>query len=263
VAVGAPPPTICYRQQAGWRRQYRHRGGRARIVGRLYAAHGWGLQRDQRDVVRQAQFQFHSRRRAGRRIVLYPNVMLVHPSVPAKTVPQFIAHARANAGRLTMASSGIGSPGHVAGELFKMMTGVNMVHVPYRGSGPALTDLLGGQVQVSFPSMASSIEYVRAGKLRAMAVATATRSEAPRDVPTVGEFVPGYEASGWYGIGAPRATPVDIVDKLNKEVNAALDDPKMKARLADLGGVPLPGSPAEFGKLIADETEKWAKVIKF
>jgi len=196
-------------------------------------------------------------------IVLYPNVMLVNPSVPAKTVPQFIAHARANAGRLTMASSGIGSPGHVAGELFKMMTGVNMVHVPYRGSGPALTDLLGGQVQVSFPSMASSIEYVRAGKLRAMAVATATRSEALPDVPTVGEFVPGYEASGWYGIGAPRATPVDIVDKLNKEVNAALDDPKMKARLADLGGVPLPGSPAEFGKLIADETEKWAKVIKF
>ena len=196
-------------------------------------------------------------------IVVYPDIMLVNPSVPAKTVPQFIAHARANAGRLTMASSGIGSPGHVAGELFKMMTGVNMVHVPYRGSGPALTDLLGGQVQVSFPSMASSIEYVRAGKLRAMAVATATRSEALPDVPTVGEFVPGYEASGWYGIGAPRATPVDIVDKLNKEVNAALDDPKMKARLADLGGVPLPGSPAEFGKLIADETEKWAKVIKF
>jgi tripartite-type tricarboxylate transporter receptor subunit TctC len=196
-------------------------------------------------------------------IVVYPNIMSVNPSVPAKTVPEFISYAKANPDKLTVASSGIGSPGHVAGELFKMMAGVDMVHVPYRSAGLALTDLLAGQVQVGFPSMPSSIEYIRAGKLRALAVATAARSEALPDVPTVGEFVPGYEASGWFGVGAPRATPAEIVDKLNKEVNAALADPKMRARLADLGGTPLPGSPAQFGKLIVDETEKWGKVIKF
>jgi len=190
-------------------------------------------------------------------------VMVVNPSVPAKTVPEFIAYAKANPGKVTMASSGIGAPPHVAGELFKMMAEVNLVHVPYRGSGPALVDLLAGQVQVSFPSMPSSIEYVRAGKLRALAVTTATRSEALPDLPTVGESVPGYEASGWFGIGAPKNTPTEIVNKLNKEVNAALADPSMKARLADLGGTALAGSPAEFGKFIADETEKWGKVIKF
>ena len=189
--------------------------------------------------------------------------MVVNPSVPAKTVPEFIAYAKANPGKINMASAGIGSSPHVSGELFKMMTGVNMVHVPYRGAAPALTDLLGGQVQVMFDTMPSSIEYIRAGKLRALAVTTATRSEALPDIPTVGDFVPGYEASAWYGIGAPKNTPAEIIDKLNKEINAALADPKMKARLADLGGTVLPGSPADFGKLIADETEKWAKVVKF
>src|SRR5262249_6385572 len=166
-------------------------------------------------------------------------------------------------GKLNMASGGVGSTHHVSGELFKMMAGVNIVHVPYRGAGPALVDLLAGQVQVMFAFMTSSIEYIRAGRLRALAVATATRSEALPDVPTIGEFVPGYEASGWFAVGAPRATPAEIVEKLNKEVNAALADPKIKAHLADLGGVALPGSPAEFGKLIAEETEKWAKVVKF
>jgi tripartite-type tricarboxylate transporter receptor subunit TctC len=192
-----------------------------------------------------------------------PLVMAVHPSVPAKTVPEFIAYAKANPGKISMASAGIGAPSHVSGELFKMMAGVNVVHVPYRGAGPALVDLLAGQVQVGFPSMPSSIEYVRADKLRALAVTSATRSDALPDIPTVGEFLPGYEASASYGIGAPKGTPVEIIDMLNKEINAALGDPKMKARLADLGGTPLLGSAADFGKLIAEETEKWAKVIKF
>ena len=191
-----------------------------------------------------------------------PLVMAVHPSVPAKTVPEFIAYAKANPGKISMASAGIGAPSHVSGELFKMMAGVNLVHVPYRGAGPALVDLLAGQVQVGFPSMPSSIEYVRAGKLRALAVTSATRSDALPDIPTVGEFLPGYEASASYGIGAPKGTPVEIIDMLNKEINAALGDSKMKARLADLGGTPLLGSAADFGKLIAEETEKWAKVIR-
>jgi tripartite-type tricarboxylate transporter receptor subunit TctC len=191
-----------------------------------------------------------------------PLVMAVHPSVPAKTVHEFIAYAKANPGKISMASAGIGAPSHVSGELFKMMAGVNVVHVPYRGAGPALVDLLAGQVQVGFPSMPSSIEYVRAGKLRALAVTSATRSDALPDIATVGEFLPGYEASASYGIGAPKGTPVEIIDMLNKEIKAALGDPKMKARLADLGGTPLLGSAADFGKLIADETEKWAKVIK-
>jgi tripartite-type tricarboxylate transporter receptor subunit TctC len=196
-------------------------------------------------------------------IVVYPDIMLVNPSVPAKTLAEFIAYAKANPGKLTVSSSGIGSPGHVSGELLKMMAGIEMVHVPYRSAGLALTDLLAGQVQVGFPSLPSAIGYVRAGTLRALAVTTATRSQALPDVPSVGEFVPGYEASGWFGVGAPKATPTEIVEKLNKEVNAALHDPKMKARLADLGGEPLTGSPAELATMIADETEKWAKVIKF
>jgi tripartite-type tricarboxylate transporter receptor subunit TctC len=191
-----------------------------------------------------------------------PFAMEVHPSVPVKTVPEFITHAKANPGKINMASAGIGSGSHITGELFKMMTGVNLVHVPYRGAGPALVDLLGGQVQVMFASMPSSVGYTRTGKLRALAVTTATRSEVLPDVPTVGEFVPGYEATAWYGIGAPKGTPVEIIDMLNKEINAALADPNMKARLADLGGTALAGSPADCGKLIADETEKWAKVIK-
>jgi tripartite-type tricarboxylate transporter receptor subunit TctC len=192
-----------------------------------------------------------------------PFVMEANPSVPVKTVAEFIAHAKANPGKINMASAGIGSGNHISGELFKMMTGVNLVHVPYRGGGPALVDLLGGQVQVMFATMSSSIEYVRAGKLRALAVTTATRSPVLPDIPTVAEFVPGYESSFWTGVGAPRNTPADIVEKLNKEINVALADPKMRARLADLGGTPLPGSPAQFGKLIVDETEKWGKVIKF
>jgi len=195
-------------------------------------------------------------------IVRFPLVMAVHPSVPAKTVPEFIAHAKANPGKINMASGGIGATPHVAGELFQMMTGVRMIHVPYRGAAPALTDLLAGQVQVSFANTVASIEYIRAGKLRPLAVTTATRSEALPDISTVGEFVPGYEASGWSGIGSPKNTPSQIVDKLNAETNAGLADPKIKARLADLGGTPLAGSPADFGKFIADETEKWGKVIQ-
>jgi tripartite-type tricarboxylate transporter receptor subunit TctC len=189
------------------------------------------------------------------------NVMVVHPSFPAKTVPEFIAYAKANPGKINMASGGNGTVAHVAGELFKMMTGVNMVHVPYRGNALALTDLLGGQVQVSFGSMSSAIEYIRAGQLRPLAVTTATRSTLP-DISTVGEFVPSYEASAWYGIGVRRNTPAEIIDKLNKEINAGLADLKMKTRIAELGGVPMSMTPAEFGKHIADETEKWGKVIR-
>ena len=192
-----------------------------------------------------------------------PNVMVVHPSVPAKTVPEFLAYAKANPGKINMASSGNGSSPHVAGELFKMMAGVSLVHVPYRGAGPALTDLLGGQVQVMFATMSSSVQYIRADKLRALAVCAAIRSEALPDIPPVSDFVAGYEASTWYGVGAPRDTPTEIVGKLNKEINAALADPKMKARLADLGSMVLVGSPADFGKLMGDETEKWSKVVKF
>jgi tripartite-type tricarboxylate transporter receptor subunit TctC len=187
----------------------------------------------------------------------------VNPSVPAKSVPEFIAYAKANPRKVNKAATGTGTGDHIAGELFKMMTGVDMVHVPYRGGGPALTDLLGGQVQIMFPSTVSSIEYIRAGRLRALAVTAATRSDALPDIPTVGEFLPGYEASFWYGVGAPKAIPPEIVEKLNKEINAALADPKIKARLADLGSTPLVGSPADFGKFIADETEKWGKVVKY
>ncbi len=196
-------------------------------------------------------------------IIRQPLIMLVNPLLPAKTVPEFIAYAKANPGKISMASAGTGTGPHVAGELFKMMTGVDMVHVPYRGGGPALADLLGGQVQVAFIGSVASIEYIRTGKLRPLAVTTATRSEALPDIPTVADFVPGYEASSWFGVGAPRGTRIEIVDKLNQEINAALADPRMKARLADLGGMVFAGSPADFGKLIAAETEKWAKVIKF
>jgi len=191
------------------------------------------------------------------------NIVEVHPSVPAKTIPEFIAHAKANSGKINMASAGIGSAGHVAGELFKMKTGVNLTHVPYRGLAPALTDLIGGQVHICFANLPGSIEHVRAGRLRALAVTTATRSEALPDIPTVNEFVPDYEASSTFGLGAPRNTPIDIIDRLNKEVNAGLGAPKFKARLADFGGTALPGSPADFGRIMADETEKWGKVVKF
>jgi tripartite-type tricarboxylate transporter receptor subunit TctC len=196
-------------------------------------------------------------------IVRVPHVMEVTPSFPARTVPEFIAYAKANPSKINFASAGSGTPQHVMGELFKVMAGVDMIHVPYRGVTPALTDLLGGQVQVIFDAVPSSIEYVRAGKLRPLAVTTATRWDGLPGLPTVSEFLPGYEATSWFGVGAPRNTPAEIVEKLNKEVNAALADPKTKARLADLGGLPLAGSPADFAGLIAEETEKWGKVVKF
>jgi tripartite-type tricarboxylate transporter receptor subunit TctC len=195
-------------------------------------------------------------------IMQVSNVLVVQPSFPARTVPEFIAHAKTNAGQLSMASGGIGSGSHMAGELFKMMAGVDMVHVPYRGAGPALADLLGGQVQVMFDLMPNSIEHIRSGKLRALAVTTATRSRELPDVPTIGEFVPGYEASSTFGIVAPRDTPVEAIGTLNKEINAALADPKINVRLAQLGGMVLGGSPAAYGKLLTDETEKWGKVIR-
>ena len=192
-----------------------------------------------------------------------PFVLEVNPSVPAKTVPEFIAYAKANPGAISMASSGIGSGPHVAGELFKMMAGVDMIHVPYRGSAPALTDLIGGQVQVMFDTTPTSIEQIKSGKVRALAVTTETRSEVLPEIPAMGDFLVGYEASFWAGFGAPKNTPAEIVARLNKEINAALADPATKARLADLGGTVLSGSPAEFGKLVADETEKWGKVVKY
>ena len=196
-------------------------------------------------------------------IVRVPNVMVVHPSVPVTTVSEFIAYAKANPGKINMASSGVGSTPHLSGELFKMLAGVDLQHVPYRGAAPAMVDLLAGQVQLYFVTTPVSIEYIRSGRLRGLALSTATRSEALPDLPTVGEFVPGYEASAWYGIGAPRDTPADVIQKLNSEVNAVLAEPKVKARFDDLGGVILNGSPADFGRLVAEETEKWGKVVKF
>ncbi len=195
--------------------------------------------------------------------VRVPNVMEVNPSFPAKTVPEFIAHTKANPGKVNMASAGNGTVSHVAGELFKMMSGTNMVHVPYRGGPPALTDLIGGQVQVMFDNVASSIEHIKAGRLRALAVTAPMRSEVLPDIPTVSEFLPGYEGSALFGLGVPKNTPAEIVDKLNNEINAALADPMIKARLAEVGGMAFARSPADFSKLIADETDKWAKVVKF
>src|SRR5436190_12079373 len=192
-----------------------------------------------------------------------PNVMEVNPGVPARTVPEFIAYAKANPGKVNMASGGAGTSVHMSGELFKMMTGIEMVHVPYRGAAPAVADLIAGQVQVVFDNMPGSIEYIRAGKLRALAVTTALRSEALPDVPTVAAYVPGFEASAWFGIGAPKGTPADIIGRLNAEINAGLAHAKLRARLVDLRGMLIGGPPAQFGKLVADETEKWAKVVKF
>jgi tripartite-type tricarboxylate transporter receptor subunit TctC len=188
--------------------------------------------------------------------------VVINPSVPAKTVPEFTVYAKANPSKISFGSPGIGTPGHVSGELFKMMAGVDMVHVPYRGGGAVLSDLLGGQVQVLFGSTSLTVEQIRAGKLRPLAVTSATRWEGLPDIPTVGDFVPGYEASSIFGLGAPKKTPVEIIDRLNREINAGLDDPKLKTRLVDLGGTVLAGSPAGFGKLIADDTEKWGKVIR-
>jgi tripartite-type tricarboxylate transporter receptor subunit TctC len=195
-------------------------------------------------------------------IIRVPMVMLLNPSVPAKTVPEFIAYAKANPDKVNMASAGNGTAPHLAGELFKMMAGVNLVHIPYRGQGPALTDLLGGQVQVLFATTPGTTDYITTGKLRALAVTTAARAEMLPELPPIGDYVPGYETSQWYGICAPGKTPQEIVDKLNREINAALADPGMKAKFAAIGGEPLPGSPGEFGKLIAGETDKWAKVVR-
>jgi tripartite-type tricarboxylate transporter receptor subunit TctC len=194
-------------------------------------------------------------------IVRAPNAMLLNPSVPAKTVSEFIAYAKANPGKINYASAGIGTSLHVAGELFKMMAGIDIVHVPYRGGAPALIDLLSGQVQLMFDNLATSVAHIKAGRVRALAVTTATRSEMLPELPVIGDFLPGFEASNFFGMGAPKNTPNDIIDRLNKEINTGLADPKMKTRLAELGPV-LPGSPADFGKLIADETEKWGKVIR-
>ena len=191
-----------------------------------------------------------------------PQVLEVHPSVPVKTVPEFVTYAKAHPGKLNMASAGNGTVQHVAGELFKVMTGVDLLHVPYRGQAPALVDMLGGQDQVMFDTVSASIEYLKSGKLRPLAVTTATRFDALPDVPILADFVPGYESSALYGIAAPKGTPAEIVSRLNQEINAALADPKIKARLVELGGMTLPGSPADFGNLIAEETEKWAKVVK-
>jgi len=196
-------------------------------------------------------------------VIREPLIMEVNPSVPTKTVPEFIAYTRANLGRISMGSAGTGSINHLSGELFKMMTGVPMIHVPYRGGVPAVTDLLSGQVQVVFGTITTSSEHIRAGKLRALAVTTATRSDVLPEVPTMAEFVPGYEASNWNGICAPKNTSAEIIDRVNQAINAGHAEPKIKARLAELGGVILPGSPTDFGKLIADDTEKWGKVIKF
>jgi tripartite-type tricarboxylate transporter receptor subunit TctC len=195
-------------------------------------------------------------------LIRVPNVMVVHPSVPAKSVSEFIAYAKGNPGKLNVASSGTGTTLHIAGELFKLMTGVNMVNVLYRGAGPARTDLLGGQVQVMFDAMPQAIEYIKTGQLRALAVTTTARSQVLPDLPTINEFIPGFEADTWYGVCAPKNTPAEIIDKLNKEISAGLADPKIKARVAELSGTAFVGSPADFGKLIAEETEKWGKVIR-
>jgi tripartite-type tricarboxylate transporter receptor subunit TctC len=196
-------------------------------------------------------------------IIRTPLAMLVHPSIPAKTVPEFIAYAKANKGKVNMASAGTGTPQHVSGELFKMMAGIEMTHVPYRGSAPALTDLLGGQVQFMLDTTPASIEHIRAGSLRALAVTTSARSQVLPDVPSLADFLPGYEASAWYGLGVRANTPTEVIEKLNTEINAGLADPKIKAQLADLGGTMLPGASADFGSLIASEIEKWRRVVKF
>ena len=196
-------------------------------------------------------------------IIRFPNVVVVNPSLPIKTIPELIAYAKANPGKLNMASSGNGSTIHMSGELFKMLTGINMVHVPYRGGAPALTDLIAGQVHVMFDNIPTSAEHIKAGKLRGLAVTSSARSDVLPDLPTVADFLPGYEASAWYGLGMPKGTPREMVDRVNKAMNEVLADPKARARFSDLGASLLPGSPAEFGKLLADETEKWGKVVKF
>ena len=232
-------------------------------AGRLYAAADQRGQYRQCHPLRAAEFQFHAGCGAGCGLIRGPLVMVLHPSVPAKTLPEFIAYARAHLGTINMGSAGNGTPGHMSGELFKMATGLDLVHVPYRGGAPALTDLVAGQVQVMFDNLPTSIEHIRAGRLRALAVTTAVRSQLLPELPTVSEFVPGYEVSSWFAIGAPRTTSPTIIEKLNAEVGAALADPRLQARIAELSSTPLPLSPQELATLVATETEKWARVIKF
>ena len=262
MAGGPARPAVRDREPHRCRQQYRGRGGGARARGRLHDPYVNATNAINATLYR-LNFDFIRDIALVAGIGRTTLVMLVNPSFPASTVPEFIAYAKANPGRINMASGGIGFPSHVAGELFKMMTGVDLIHVPYRGGAPALIDLIAGQVQVIFPDLSGSIQYVRSGKLRALAVTTATRAPALPDTPTVGEFVPGYEASTWSGVGMPRNTPAEIVATLNREINAALADPGIRARLAELSTEPMPLSPPEFARLFADETEKWAKVIKF
>ena len=262
MAFGAAWPAIHYRESDWICRQYCHQGGRGcppdgytllldvdsnAINATLYDELNFNYIRDIAPV-------------AG--IIRFPFVMVVSPSYPAATVPEFIAYAKANLGQVNMASAGVGSGNHLRGELFKIMAGVNMFHVPYRGEAPALADMLGGQVQVIFSTMPGTLEYITSGRLRPLAVTTATRSEALPNIPTMGEFLPRYDAVGWHGVGVPRHTPTEIIYKLNKEINAGLADPKLKARFADLGAAVFPGSPAEYGEFIAEQTEKWAQVIR-
>src|SRR5262245_50148702 len=260
MAVRTARSAVHHREQARCRWQYWDRDGGAGTRGRLYAPLCPDRERHQSGAFRQAQLQFPPRHCPGGGHHRVPNVVSVTPSLPVETIPQLIAHAKANPGKLNFGAPTAGTL-LLAAELFKMMAGVNIVHVAYRGGG-GLTDLLAGRLQVSFDVMPSVIEYVRAGKLRGLAVTTAARSPALPDLPPVGDFVPGYEASSWHGIGAPKNTPADIVEKLNNEINAVLTDPKVIGRLAELGGVPMPMTPVQFGQFVADETEKWGKVIK-
>jgi hypothetical protein len=260
---GAVRPAVHHRDPARRRHQYRDRVGGAGAGRRLHAAVRRRPECDQCDLYAKLNFNFIRDIAPVAGIVRVPNAMVVHPSVPATTVQEFIAYAKSNPGKINMASSGVGSSPHLAGELFKMMAGVDVQHVPYRGAAPALTDLLAGQVQLYFVTTPSSIGYIKAGRLRAIAVTTAAPVSELPGVPTIREFLPGFEASAWYGVGSPKDTPADIIGKLNRAINGALADAKVHARLHELGCTIIPGSPAEFGQLIADETEKWGKVVKF
>ena len=262
MAIGAARPAGPCRK-SGWRgQQYRRRDGYKIAAGWLHAPLRTVSNAVNATLYEKLGFDLIHEMTPIASISRSPGVLVVNPSFPAKTIPEFIGYAKANPGKITMASAGPGSAPHLYTELFKMMTGVNVVQVYYRGSAPAFPHLIGGDVQAMFDGIASGIGHIRAGEVRALAVTTATRLEALPDVPSMGEFVPGYEASGWYGIGAPKNTPAEIVNRLNNEINAALADPRVKARLSDLGLAVVPGSAAEFGKLLADETEKWANVIR-
>jgi tripartite-type tricarboxylate transporter receptor subunit TctC len=263
VAFRTARPVIHRRKPAGCGEQYWHRGGDPLAPSWLHDPTGCAGESINATLYGKLNYNFLRDIAPVAGIIRFPNVMEVNPSVPAKTVPEFITYAKANPGKINFASSGNGSTIHMSGELFRMMTGVDLVHVPYRGSAQALTDMLGGQVQVMFDNVPTSLEHIRAGKLQPLAVTTSMRSAVLPDVPTVADFVPGYESSAWYGVGAPKGTPPEIIDMLNRAINSGLADPNLKARFAELSAAVLPGSPADFGKLLVDETEKWAKVVKF